>query len=158
MYIYPYNKVWKIHYKQEVEQIRSYYKGSITLYHIGSTAIDGLDAKDCIDILGVVENTVDLVAQKQDFIRAGYIYKGDHGLLGREYFSKVKRKVHLHIYPLGHVAIKQHLNFIDVMQGNDRLIDELNQIKQYLHSKYPNDKSAYQREKSYFYNNIQNSI
>ena len=154
MYIHQHKNEWKTEYENEKDLILSNYNGSINLHHIGSTAISGLYAKDCIDILGVVNNTSDIVAQKQKFIDVGYTYKGEYGLVGREYFSKTKRKVHLHIYQLGHLAIKKHLNFINVMQGNLKFIQELNQIKQHLHNKYPKDKDSYQREKEYFYNNI----
>jgi len=130
------------------------YNTDITLHHIGSTAISGLCAKDCIDILGIVSNTNDVVAQKQIFIDIGYSYKGEYGLTGRQYFSKNKRKVHLHIYPLGHLAINKHLSFVNEMQGNLKLVNELNKLKQSLHNKYPTDKNSYQSEKSHFYDKL----
>lgn len=154
MYIYPHKSAWKNEYEDEKRLIISCYHGNITLHHIGSTVISGLYAKDCIDILGIVKCTDGVVAQKQNFIDLGYTYKGEYGFEGRQYFSKTKRKVHLHIYPLGHLAIEEHLNFIHIMQGNLKLINELNQLKQHLHNKYPQDKNAYQTEKAYFYENI----
>ena len=92
MYIYPHKIEWKTEYQSEKSLILSSYNGSITLYHIGSTAISGLYAKDCIDILGVVNDTADIAAKKQSFIDVGYTYKGEYGFLGREYFSKTERK------------------------------------------------------------------
>ncbi len=40
------------------------------------------------------------------------------------------------------------------MKNNLVLITELNQVKQDLHAKYPNDKESYQNEKEFFYNRI----
>ncbi|OUS24482.1 hypothetical protein A9Q98_13805 [Thalassotalea sp. 42_200_T64] len=158
MYIHQHKNEWKTEYQNEADLILSKYNGSINLYHIGSTAVSGLYAKDCIDILGVVNNTADVRAQKPNFSDVGYTYKGEYGLAGREYFSKTKRKVHLHIYQLGNLAIKKDLNFIHVMQGNLTLINELNQIKLHLHNKYPEDKDSYQRGKEYFYNKVHNML
>jgi len=154
MYIYPYKNEWKTEYGIEKDLILLNYNTDITLHHIGSTAITGLYAKDCIDILGIVSNISDVVAQKKIFIDMGYSYKGEYGLTGRQYFSKTKRKVHLHIYPLGHLAINKHLNFVNEMKGNLKLINELNQLKQYLHNKYPTDKNTYQSEKEQFYDKL----
>ena len=40
------------------------------------------------------------------------------------------------------------------MKNNAVLITELNQVKQDLHAKYPNDKESYQNEKEFFYTSI----
>jgi len=154
MYIYPHKSHWQSEFEHEKQLIQSQVCRDITLYHIGSTAIKGLYAKDCIDILGTVEDTVNIAEHKQTFLNIGYVNKGEYGIEGREYFSKAHRKVHLHIFPTGHDEIKRHLHFVNVMQGNLALINELNRIKLHLQSKYPEDKSTYQNEKTYFYRRI----
>ena len=151
MYLYPHNKKWKDEYDIESCLILSSYGGGIELHHIGSTAIEGLVAKDCIDILGVVESLPEIRRRKKSITDLGYRYKGEYGFSGREYFSKTIRKVHLHIFQEGDPSIRKHLNFIDVMNGSDPLIEDLNKLKKHLHEKYPADKNSYQREKEYFY-------
>ena len=154
MYIYPHKEEWKAEYLRESELLLSSYGKDIELHHIGSTAVRGLFAKDCIDILGVVENLSEVTARKQGLIELGYDYKGSYGIPGREYFSKKSRKVHLHIFASGDVNIKKHLHFVEVMQGNEKLIQELNSLKIHLHNKYPNDRDSYQLEKANFYNKL----
>jgi len=154
MYLYPHNDAWKSEFENEKDAIISAYTGDIDIFHIGSTAVTGLYAKDCIDLLGVVKDISTLSALKQNIIKLGYSHKGEYGIPGREYFSKKQRKVHLHIFQSGDVNIEKHLNFVRVMQGNPELITELNQIKQELHAKYPRDKDTYQNEKEFFYNRI----
>ena len=154
MYIYPHNEAWESDFQHEKNDLISSYEGIIEILHIGSTAITGLYAKDCIDLLGVVNNILEVSRLKHSITKLGYVSKGEYGISGREYFSKKQRKVHLHIFQCGDVEIVKHLNFVKLMQGNIELITELNQLKQELHTKYPKDKDAYQNEKTIFYNRI----
>lgn len=154
LYIHPHKKEWKDEYINESSLILSSYGKDIKLHHIGSTAIEGLYAKDCIDILGVVDDLAEVVNRKNAIIDLGYDYKGEYGISGRQYFSKSVRKVHLHIFEEGDTNIRKHLFFVEKMRGNTSLIKELNKLKIHLHEKYPSDKDAYQREKEYFYNGL----
>jgi GrpB-like predicted nucleotidyltransferase (UPF0157 family) len=154
MYLYPPNDKWQSEFTHEKDGIISGYGGIIEIFHIGSTAVNGLYAKDCIDLLGVVKDIAEVSTLKQSITDLGYVHKGEYGITGREYFSKKQRKVHFHIYQSGDVNVEKHLNFVKVMQGNISLIAELNMIKQTLHTKYPNDKESYQNEKAFFYKQI----
>jgi len=158
MYLFPHNDEWKSEFKNEKTSIISAYEGEIKIFHIGSTAIKGLYAKNCIDMLGVVKKISEVSILKQNIINLGYVYKGEYGISGREYFSKKQRKVHFHIFQTGDENVVKHLNFVKVMKGNLELIAELNQIKQNLHAKYPNDKESYQNKKEFFYNRINNVL
>jgi len=154
MYLFPHSDNWKSEFENEKNSIISSYGGDIEIFHIGSTAIKGLYAKDCIDLLGVVPNISEVSTLKQSIINLGYVYKGEYGISGREYFSKKQRKVHFHIFQSEDENVVKHLNFVKVMEHNPELIIELNQIKQDLHVKHPNDKESYQIEKEFFYNRI----
>jgi len=154
MYIYPHNDEWKLDFQHEKNAIVSSYEGKIEIFHIGSTAIPGLYAKDCIDLLGVVNDISAVSKLKHSITKLGYVHKGEYGISGREYFSKRQRKVHFHIFQCGDIQIAKHLHFVKVMQGNKALISELNQLKKQLHVKYPKDKDAYQSEKAIFYDRI----
>lgn len=151
MYLHPPKTSWKTDFQEERQRILAHYGDALELHHIGSTAIIGLYAKDCIDILGIVKNLSEVTDKKAQLINLGYAYKGAYGIEGREYFSKKERKVHLHIFEEGDINIRKHLRFIEVMQGNMHLIRVLNYIKKDLHKRNPNDQEAYQREKKYFY-------
>ena len=154
MYLYPHNDEWQFEFQKEKNSIISGYKGIIEIFHIGSTAVTGLYAKDCIDLLGIVKDISEVSSLKQSITNLGYVHKGEYGIPGREYFAKKQRKVHLHIFQSGDVNVEKHLNFVKVMQGNRELIKELNQLKQELHAKYPRDKDSYQNAKECFYNRI----
>ena len=136
------------------DSIISTYEGDIEIFHIGSTAIAGLYAKDCIDLLGVVKDISKVSTFKQNIVDLGFVYRGQNGIIGREYFSKKQRKVHLHVFQSGDVNVEKHLHFVKIMNNNVVLITELNQLKQGLHAKYPNDKELYQKGKAFFYSHI----
>jgi len=154
MYLFPHNDKWKYEFENVRDSIISTYEGDIEIYHIGSTAVSGLYAKDCIDLLGVVKDISKILTFRQSIVNLGFVYRGQNGIIGREYFSKKHRKVHLHIFQSGDVNVDKHLNFVKLMKNNVALIAELNQVKQDLHAKYPNDKESYQNEKEFFYSHI----
>lgn len=158
MYLHPHNPKWFDEYSSEEKLLLSAYKGDIQFHHIGSTAIAGLYAKDCIDILSVVPD----ISRVKEYVPAiealGYDYKGSYGIDGREYFSKKKRKVHLHIFQQGHDDIRKHLGFVRLMRESAELVAQLNQLKLRLHQQFPNDKDAYQREKVFFYDELHKNI
>ena len=156
MYIHPHNDQWKSEYVQESKAIISALDIDIQLHHIGSTAVKGLYAKDCIDILGVVKNIADIQSKSQNLIDLGYMFKGEYGISGRAYFSKTKRKVHLHVFEVKDNNVAKHLNFVKIMSNSPCMIAELNILKIELHNKYPDDKNRYQLGKENFYNDIKN--
>lgn len=158
MYLHLHNPDWIEEYSAEEKLLLSAYTGDIQFHHIGSTAIAGLYAKDCIDILGVVPD-ISWVKQYVPAIEAlGYDYKGSYGIDGREYFSKKKRKVHLHIFQQGHDDIRKHLGFVRLMRESTELADQLNELKLRLHQQFSKDKDAYQREKVFFYDELHKKI
>ena len=154
MYLFPYNAVWPGEYQVQAQQIAAACDDAVTLHHIGSTAVAGLYAKDCIDILGVV----DKLERVQHFIRPlaalGFEYRAAYGIEGRAYFAKAQRKVHLHIYAAEHHNIARQLGFVTLMQTKPDLVSKLNQLKLLLAAKYPTDKAQYQLEKAAFYQEI----
>ncbi|WP_281004407.1 GrpB family protein [Mahella australiensis] len=55
MRVVPYDPSWKAEYEVETQKIRNILKDIIVeIYHIGSTAVEGLAAKTIIDIMPVV--------------------------------------------------------------------------------------------------------
>ncbi|QBY04365.1 GrpB family protein [Thalassotalea sp. HSM 43] len=99
--ICAYKDEWQTDFETEKALITAQYQGDIELFHIGSTAVKGLYAKDCIDILGVVHQLADVANLAHGLTALGYRYKSAYGIEGREYFSKQQRKVHLHIFQAG---------------------------------------------------------
>ncbi len=154
MYLYPYSSEWQEEYLKEEQAILAAFIGPIQLHHIGSTAVEGLYSKNCIDILGVVSDLRQVKVNLCCLQKLGFKHKGSYGIEGREYFSKKTRKAHFHIFQEGNFNIKKHLGFVQIMKSRPDLIAELNSLKVAIESKYPLDKDSYQKEKIFFYNKI----
>jgi GrpB-like predicted nucleotidyltransferase (UPF0157 family) len=154
-YLHAYNPQWPQRYQQESELIKGALIIDLRLFHIGSTAIKDLYAKDCIDILGVIDNFQlgEKIINSLEIL--GYEYRGEYGIKGRHYFSKTKPdKIHLHIFAAKSEEINKHLHFVKVMSKDAKLVEELNLTKRRLFELYPHDKAKYQQEKAYFYEKI----
>ncbi len=124
----------------------------INIHHIGSTAVVGLSAKNCIDMLGVVDDIENIDPMILPLIQLGYEYQGEYGVSGRVYFSKSSGpKCHLHVFQKGNPNIEKHLSYVRLMNKTPQLVDEFNQLKNKLHALYPNNKNRYQQEKAFFY-------
>ncbi len=157
MYIYPHNPAWKELFLTERKKILQAVNIKPQLYHIGSTAVAGMFAKNCIDMLGVVDQIEAVDSIREDLEELGYECRGAYGIVGRVYFSKpAGPKCHLHVFQLGDVNISRHLAFINKMNANPKLVEEFNRIKIKLQALYPDDKNRYQQEKVFFYENLLN--
>ena len=154
-YIFQYNPKWADWYVEESDQIRKTILIEINLYHIGSTAVPNMHAKECIDILGEINDYDEGKNIIKPLESLGYEYRGEYEIEARHYFSKYKnRKVHLHVFPKGHCEIDKHLHFVDVMSKNPELVEEFVKIKKELFELYPQDRSGYQEEKKFFYEKV----
>ena len=138
-------------FEREAQAIHGLCGEGLRLHHIGSTAVPGLWAKDCIDILGVLTNPPVPLALPPKLQALGYQHKGAYGIPGRDYYAKTQRKVHLHVYRDGSPQIQPHLTFVRTLNDDASLRSKLNQLKQNLQQQHPQDKAAYQAAKASFY-------
>ncbi len=153
MYIFPHDPNWKVDFEIASEKLTEVSELEIQLHHIGSTSIQGLSAKKCIDILGVISDFSLGARLIEPFESLGYVYKAEYGIAGRHYFSKVEQpKIHLHVLPQGHEQIGIHLHFKNVMSKRPELVKELNEFKKELSDQFP--KEIYQIKKKVFYDNV----
>lgn len=153
-YLVSYDPYWPQDFQKVAAEIRSVLGGAIKLHHIGSTAIPGLMAKDCVDVLGVVDDLSVATSKTDALASLGYQYRGAYGIEGRAYFVKPHRKVHWHVYPKEHPQVERYLRFVQMMKDNPALVTELNRLKRDLLKQFPNDKNAYQHSKAAFYDKV----
>jgi GrpB-like predicted nucleotidyltransferase (UPF0157 family) len=156
-YIHPHSLQWKRTFEAESDHIHKQVTIEIDLIHIGSTAVPGLMAKDCIDILGVVSQFDDGFKLNESLAKMGYESRGEYGIEGRHYFVKYKpQKIHLHVFAVGNVNIEKHLLFVKTLEDSPDRIKEFNQLKLDLLNQFPDNPKQYQKHKSSFYQSILN--
>jgi GrpB-like predicted nucleotidyltransferase (UPF0157 family) len=124
---------------------------SLIFEHVGSTAVPGLAAKPILDLAAgrASENAATLYVPV--FEGAGYVYRGNGGLPGREFFRRGElRSHHLHLVELYGDHWRRYLVFRDALRSDAALRDEYAALKGRLAVRFPRDREAYIEGKTAF--------
>lgn len=146
MVIQKYNPKWE----EDFLEIKGFLEKNVTEYisieHVGSTSVPGMNAKPVIDIDVVVEDREQFLRLKVQLEKLGYVHEGDKGISGREAFddSKVLIQIEQHLYVCqkDNAELLRHLKFRDRLRANPELVKEYNGIKQEILSKVGEDNRA----------------
>ena len=107
--VVPYNPAWPQLFQGEAASLKQALgERCISVYHIGSTSVPGLCAKEDLDILCVVDSLPSsLILQG-----VGYVFKGELNVPLRYFFSKNASisKVNLHVCEQDHGFINLNLS------------------------------------------------
>ncbi|HIZ55812.1 MAG TPA: GrpB family protein [Firmicutes bacterium] len=145
--VVPYRPEWPEIYRQEAEQIRGVLGGALAaVFHIGSTAVPGLQAKPIIDILPVVFSLKDADAARPALEALGYEWMGELGIPGRRYLRKGgDRRTHqIHIFDAANrLAIERHLAVRDYLREHPDAANAYGALKYRLSLQYPADIEGY---------------
>ena len=133
--VVPYDEAWKNAFEEIKNEIEAEIGDLILgIEHIGSTSVEGLSAKPCIDIDVIIKDysVFDAVAKKLGTI--GYIHEGDLGIQDREAF-KYSNKPHLmmhHLYvcPQYSEELKRHIAFRDFLRHNKEAVMKYSAVKE----------------------------
>ena len=90
----PYDNQWKTDFENIRKEIEAAIGGFIiAVEHVGSTSVEGLSAKPCIDIDVVIKDysVFDTVVEKLGKI--GYIHEGDLGIKDRHAFKYSSKQI-----------------------------------------------------------------
>jgi GrpB-like predicted nucleotidyltransferase (UPF0157 family) len=157
--VLPYDPSWPMIYRAEVVQVATVLGSNVVAaHHIGSTAVPGLAAKPTIDILLVVRELEALDACNPALADLGYQAKGEHGILGRRYFSKKegdRHLFHIHAYAEGHTDINRHLNFRDYLIAHPGAALDYQILKQALAVQFRDAPAEYTAGKADFIREIE---
>ena len=151
--VVPYDPNWR----SDFEAIRAEVEGAVGdlilgVEHVGSTSVEGMAAKPCIDIDVVIPDysVFDAVVDRLNAI--GYIHEGDLGIKDREAF-KYGDKPHLqthHLYvcPQTSAELHRHITFRDFLRSHPDAVHQYSAVKQQAAQLFPNDIDAYIAYKS----------
>lgn len=149
----PYNIKWKTDFESISEEINNAIGDLIIcIEHVGSTSVEGLSAKPCIDIDVVIKDysIFDSVVERLNTI--GYIHKGNLGIKDREAF-KYSNKPHLqthHLYvcPQNSEELYRHITFRDYLRNNPDAAMKYGAVKEKAAQLFPDDMDKYIAYKS----------
>lgn len=154
MNLRPYDPAWPARYEREraaiVGALGHLVDGGALdgIEHVGSTAVPGLSAKPCIDILARVHPYPPTARQVAALEAAGFAHHGENGLPGRTYFTKGPHDVHLHVVGFDSEHWQRHLLFRDYLRAEPDALRRYQALKERLAATFPDRRDAYQDGKS----------
>ena len=146
MVIEKYNPNWVNQFSVLKEFLAKNTTEYISIEHVGSTSIPGMNAKPIIDIDIIVEDAAQFQKLKEELLKIGYVHEGDRGIPGREAFDHEKVSVgidhHLYVCVKDNAELLRHLKFRDKLRSSPELVNEYNKIKEEILSKVGTDNRA----------------
>ena len=151
--VLPYDAKWKSDFeniKQEIEHAIG--DLIVGVEHVGSTSVDGLSAKPCIDIDVVIKDysVFDDVIDKLASI--GYIHEGNLGIEDREAFKYLDKPHlqthHLYVCPQHSEELHRHITFRDFLRKTPEAVKRYGVVKEKAAQLFPDDIEKYIAYKS----------
>jgi GrpB-like predicted nucleotidyltransferase (UPF0157 family) len=152
--VVPYDPDWPTLYaaeKARLEPMLASCGVSLVLEHTGSTAVAGLTAKPIVDLLAGRSSDDDRSAAIAALESAGYLYRGEQGIAGRDFFRRGDpRQYHLHLTQIGSAFWNDHRSFRDYLRTHSEAAAAYAALKRELAARYPQDRGAYIEGKAGF--------
>ena len=155
--VVPYDPEWRSDF-EKIKRELDVALGNLALAveHIGSTSVEGMSAKPCIDIDVVIEDSSMLKEAIERLADIGYIHEGDLGIAGREAFDYKDKphlaKHHLYVCPKDSAELRRHIAFRDYLRANPEAVKEYSRVKEKGAALFPFDIDKYIEYKSPFIN------
>ena len=151
--VLPYDEAWKSDFEKIKNELENAIGDCIIgIEHVGSTSVEGLSAKPCIDIDVIIKDysIFETVVNRLNVI--GYIHEGNLGIPNREAFKYSEKphlqKHHLYVCPQDSEELRRHITFRDFLRSNPDAVRKYGQIKEVAAERFPNDIDGYIRYKS----------
>ena len=146
--VLPYDPAWRSAFeaiKKEIEDV--IHDLIIGIEHVGSTSVEGMSAKPCIDLDVIIEDysVFDAVVKKLESI--GYIHEGDLGIPHREAFRYTGKPHllahHLYVCPRYSRELHRHIIFRDFLRNDPEAVKKYSFVKETAAQLYPEDIDGY---------------
>lgn len=151
--VLPYDTSWESAFeaiKAEIERVL----GNLTIgiEHVGSTSVEGMSAKPCIDLDVIIRDYSVFNDARDKLATIGYIHEGDLGIKGREAFKYVDKphlmQHHLYVCPRDSEELHRHIAFRDFLRNSPESVVKYSKIKETAARLFPNDIDKYIEYKS----------
>lgn len=143
---------WTERFAREKMRLTAVFPARSRISHIGSTAIEGIEAKPIVDILAEVPEDADLNGVKAALISCGWLCMSEGS--GRKSFNKgytpegyAEEVFHLH---LRYIGDNDELYFRDYLRDHAAAAKEYAALKKELAARYRYDRDAYTAAKGDF--------
>ena len=151
--VLPYDAAWKTDFEKIQAELQTCLADIIIgIEHVGSTSVEGLSAKPCIDIDVVIQDysVFDEVAARLKAI--GYYHEGNLGIKEREAFGYSNKSHlqthHLYVCPQHSEELHRHIVFRDYLRKNPDAVRRYSAVKETAAGLFPDDIDRYMAYKS----------
>ena len=151
--VLPYDKAWKPAFeaiKAEVEAALG--ELAVAVEHVGSTSVEGMSAKPCIDLDVVIADYGALPEAVARLAAIGYVHEGNLGIEGREAFDYTDKphlcKHHLYVCPRDSRELRRHVVFRDYLRAHPEAAAKYSAVKEEAARLYPDDIDGYMNHKA----------
>jgi GrpB-like predicted nucleotidyltransferase (UPF0157 family) len=154
IFLAPHKSVWREWFIEEKKRLQLFLPGEniMGIYHIGSTAVDGIWAKPIIDLLVEISPETELAVLKRCFLDNGYICMAESSTrisFNRGYTKHgfAEKAYHLHLRCAGD---KDEIYFREYLCAHREVAEAYEQLKLGLWKQYEHDRDAYTEAKTEF--------
>ena len=146
--VLPYDAAWKTAFEAIKGQLeRAVGDLVISIEHVGSTSVEGLSAKPCIDIDVVIEDYGVFEEVVRRLADMGYIHEGDLGIPDREAFCYSAKphlmSHHLYVCPRYSRELHRHITFRDYLRSHPEAVKQYGTVKEEGARLFPDDIEGY---------------
>lgn len=151
--VLPYDEGWKKAFEAISKELEDAIGDLIIgIEHVGSTSVEGLSAKPCIDIDVVIPDYTVFHAVVSGLAVIGYTHEGDLGIQDREAFRYTNKphlmKHHLYVCPRDSEELRRHITFRDFLRSNPDAAKQYGAVKEAAAQQFPEDIDGYIAYKS----------
>lgn len=129
-----YDPKWPYLFEREAGKVRAALGGrALLVEHVGSTAVPGLAAKPCVDLLLVVEDSSDEAAYLPDLEAAGYsLVIREPDWYEHRVFKGDEVNLNLHVFSRGCAEVERMRRFRDLLIGSAEARERYAAVKREL--------------------------
>ena len=151
--VLPYDVAWQSAFDKIKGEIKEAIGDLIIgIEHVGSTSVEGMSAKPCIDIDVIIKDYTAFATVVESLRGIGYIHEGDLGIKDREAFKYSDKphlmKHHLYVCPQNSAELYRHVTFRDFLRVNPDAVKHYSAVKETAAKLYPDDIDGYISYKS----------
>ena len=151
--VLPYDAAWKSAFEDIKIEIESALGDLIIgIEHVGSTSVESMSAKPCIDLDIVIKDDANLDAVICCLAQIGYLHEGDLGIKGREAFAYSDKphlmKHHLYVCRESSEELHRHITFRNYLRRHPDAAKVYSAVKEEAARLYPDDIDRYMAHKA----------
>jgi GrpB-like predicted nucleotidyltransferase (UPF0157 family) len=146
--VVPYDKAWKNAFEEIKTEIEAEIGDLIIgIEHVGSTSVEEMSAKPCIDIDVIIKDYSVFGEIVRKLGAIGYIHEGDLGIKDREAFKYADKPHlmphHLYVCPQYSEELRRHITFRDFLRRTPEAVRKYSLVKEKAAELFPDEIDQY---------------